>query len=100
MEKFQPAGLHLLDEPEAALSVVGQLKLIRRIHDLVPTNAQFVIATHSPILLAIPEARIYEFSSDGIREVAYDEAEPVQLTRAFLDAPERFLRHLFNDDPD
>jgi predicted ATPase len=99
IEKFQPGGLHLMDEPEAALSVVGQLKLIRRIHDLVPTKAQFVFATHSPILLAIPDARIYEFSSEHIREVTYDEAEPVRLTRSFLDAPERFLHHLFDDEP-
>lgn len=100
VEKFRPGGLHLLDEPEAALSVIGQLQLIRRIVDLVGRRAQFVIATHSPILLAIPGARLYEFGSDGIHPIEYDDAEPVTLTRAFLDAPERFLTHLLADDPE
>ena len=85
----------LMDEPESALSVTGQLKLMRSMHELVGQRCQFVIATHSPILLAYPGARIYELSDDGISSVAYDEASAVQLTRSFLDAPERFLRHLF-----
>jgi predicted ATPase len=96
--KFAPGGFHLLDEPEAALSLHGQLKLLRRMHDLTERRAQFVVATHSPILLAFPGARIYAFGDDGLTEATYDDAEPVTLTRSFLDAPDRFLRHLFDDD--
>jgi predicted ATPase len=98
LEKFQPGGLHLLDEPEAALSILGQLKMMRRIHDVVAEGGQFVIATHSPILLAFPDARIYEFAPDGLSGVGYQDTEPYQLTKSFLEAPERFLRHLFADD--
>jgi predicted ATPase len=86
----------VMDEPESALSLNGQLKLMRLIHDLVSDGCQFVVATHSPILLAFPGAVIYELA-DGIERIAYEDAPSVQLTRAFLDAPERFLRHLFAD---
>jgi predicted ATPase len=95
--KLQPGGLHLMDEPEAALSVTGQLAMLRRIHDVQAEQGQFVIATHSPILLAYPGAVIYEFTDTGITRVDYGEAEPVRLTRSFLDAPERFFGHLFED---
>jgi predicted ATPase len=97
MSKFEPGGFHLMDEPEAALSVLGQLKLLRRVHDVVGQGGQFVVATHSPILLAFPGARIYEFS-DGLRQVEYTNTEPYTLTRSFLEAPERFLKHLFADE--
>jgi predicted ATPase len=97
LHRFEPGGLYLLDEPEAALSVRGQLALLGRVHDLVGTGAQFVVATHSPILLAYPGATIYELGPGGIAAVAYDEAEPTVLTRSFLEAPERFLRHLFEE---
>lgn len=67
--------------------------------DLVEQGSQFVVATHSPILLAVPGARILQVDPDGtIAQVAYDEAEPVALTRAFLAEPDRFLHHLFSDD--
>lgn len=97
-EKLQPGGFHLMDEPEAALSVTGQLALLRRIHDLVSERAQFLIATHSPILLAYPGAVIYEFTDSGIERIDYDSAPSVRLTRNFLDAPDRFFQHLFADD--
>jgi predicted ATPase len=71
---------------------------MRAIHELVRARCQFVIATHSPILLAYPGARIYELSDDGISTVAYDETSAVALTRSFLDGPDRFLRHLLEDD--
>lgn len=93
--KLQPGGLHLMDEPEAALSVTGQLAMLRRIHDVQAERGQFIIATHSPILLAYPGAVIYEFTDTGITRVDYDDAEPVRLTRSFLDAPDRFFSHLF-----
>lgn len=95
--KLQPGGLHLMDEPEAALSVTGQLAMLRRIHDIQAERGQFIIATHSPILLAYPGAVIYEFTDTGITRVDYDDAEPVRLTTSFLDAPERFFSHLFEE---
>lgn len=99
IHRFGPNGLYLLDEPEAALSVRGCLALVRRIGELVKQGGQFVIATHSPILLAVPGARILQIATDGgIEQVSYHEAEPVVLYRAFLDAPDRFLHHLFSDE--
>jgi predicted ATPase len=98
--RFGPKGLYLLDEPEAALSVRGCLALVRRIGELVEQGSQFIIATHSPILLAVPEARILQIHLDGaIEQVDYDDAEPVALTRSFLADPARFLHHLFTDEP-
>jgi predicted ATPase len=98
LERFGPRGLYLLDEPEAALSLQGQLALMRRIHDLVRMHCQFVVATHSPILLGYPDATIYELTPDGIEERRYEETEQYQLTRAFLEDRGRFLHHLLADD--
>jgi predicted ATPase len=98
VNRLGPRGLYLFDEPEAALSVSGQLALLRRIHELVQEHSQFVIATHSPILVGYPEATILELSEDGIRAVDYDETSQVELTRSFLENPQRFLRHLLSDD--
>lgn len=92
-----PGGFVLMDEPESALSVMGQLKLMRAVHDLVDAGSQFLIATHSPILLAFPGAWIYQLSEDGLDRVAYEDTDAFQLTKAFLDGPERFLRHLLAD---
>jgi len=100
IHRFGPHGLYLLDEPEAALSVRGCLALVRRIGELVEQGSQFVVATHSPILLAVPNARILQIDVDGtIEQVGYDGAEPVILTRGFLADPARFLHHLFIDNP-
>lgn len=97
--RFYPHGLYLLDEPEAALSVPGCLALVARIADLVTQGSQFVVATHSPILMAVPGARILQIGAGGaIEQVDYDEAEPVVLTRGFLADPDRFLHHLFSDE--
>lgn len=99
VHRFGPNGLYLLDEPEAALSVPGCLALVARIADLVTQGSQFVVATHSPILMAVPGARILQIGADGaIEQVDYDEAEPVVLTRGFLADPDRFLHHLFSDE--
>jgi predicted ATPase len=92
--RFGPEGLYLLDEPEAALSVTSALAFIDVVHASAAAGSQFVIATHSPVLLAVPGARILEVTHEGTTEIAYDEADPVRLHRAFLEAPERFLRHL------
>ena len=94
-------GLYILDEPEAALSPQRQLAFLRIIHNLeVPKHAQFVIASHSPILLAYPGATLYQFEEAGIREIAYKDTEHYLVTKNFLNAPERFLRYLFAEDDD
>ncbi|MEU4376679.1 AAA family ATPase [Pseudonocardia alni] len=93
--RFFPRGLYLLDEPEAALSVTGALAVLARMTDLTARGSQFVVATHSPVLLALPGATILEIGDDGaVRRVGYDEALPVVLTRGFLADPDAFLRHL------
>jgi predicted ATPase len=98
-------GLYLLDEPEAALSPQRQLAFMTIMHDLARRGvAQFIVATHSPMLLCLPGARVLGFDEGGIREVAYDETEHFRLTRDFLNEPARFFRYLFaaseNDDHD
>jgi predicted ATPase len=98
LNRFGPNGLYVLDEPEAALSLRGNLALMRRMHDLIGEGSQFVVATHSPILLGYPNARIYVLSDDGINEMRYEETDQYELTRSFLDDRERFLRYLFSDD--
>jgi predicted ATPase len=94
VNRLGPRGLYVFDEPEAALSVRGQLALLRRMHELVVEDSQFVVATHSPILLGYPDASILELGDGGIRTTSFDEAPQVELTRAFLEDPQRFLRHL------
>jgi predicted ATPase len=97
INRFDPNGFYLLDEPEAALSTQNCLTCLRRIHELVQQNSQFVVATHSPIILAYPDATIYSCSEDGIEEVEYQEADPVRLTHSFLQARDRFLKELLAD---
>ena len=97
MHRFGPDGLYVLDEPEAALSPQGQITLLHRVHELVASGAQFLVATHSPILLAFPGALIYEMTEDGPVRTAYEDTDHYRVTRAFLDAPDRFLRELFRD---
>ncbi len=92
--RFVPDGLYLLDEPEAPLSPVRQLALISALKQMVAQQAQFIIATHSPILMAFPGAQILSFDGADIHPVAYDDLEHVQLMRAFLANPEAYLRHL------
>lgn len=97
--RFWGSGLYLLDEPEAALSPLRQMTLLAEIHRLASAeDSQFIIATHSPILLAYPGARIYQFTDSGIAEVAYRDCEHYRLTRDFLQSPERFLAYLFADE--
>ncbi|HET9013904.1 MAG TPA: AAA family ATPase [Gemmatimonadaceae bacterium] len=92
--RFVPDGLYLLDEPEAPLSPQSQLALMAMMQEMLAAGAQFVIATHSPILLAFPEATIYSFDRAPAEVVRYDELDHVVLTRDFLNAPERYLRAL------
>jgi len=92
--RFVPGGLYLLDEPEAPLSPQSQLALMTMMTDMVADGAQFIIATHSPILLAFPSAVIYSFDATPVQAVEYQSLEHVTLTRDFLADPQRFLRHL------
>jgi predicted ATPase len=96
--RLQGHGLYLFDEPEAALSPQRQLAVLTLIHRLVYHRSQLVIATHSPILLAYPHARIYEFSERGIRETAYQETEHYQVTRNFLNGHDRMLELLLGEE--
>ena len=96
--RFGGEGLYVLDEPEAALSVGGALALLSIVARAVGEGAQFIIATHSPILLACPGAAIYELDGAGIAPAAYDDLDAVRLTRGFLDAPERYLRAVLDAD--
>ncbi len=96
--RFGGEGLYLLDEPEAALSPSRLLTLMGEMDQLVKADSQFIVATHSPILMAFPQARIYELGGEGIRAADYRETEHYQLTKRFLDDPERMLRYLLEDD--
>jgi predicted ATPase len=93
-QRFVPGGLYLLDEPEAPLSPQNQLGLLAVLLEMVEQDAQFVIATHSPILLAFPAAVIYSFDQVPVAAVAYGDLDHVTLTRDFLNDPAAFLRRL------
>lgn len=102
-DRFRSDGLSILDEPESALSPKRQLSLLRRMFELTEEGSQFIFATHSPILMAFPDALIYEVSTNGVREAHYDDIEHVSVTRDFLQNREAFLRHLragIGDDED
>jgi predicted ATPase len=94
--RFVPGGLYLLDEPEAPLSPQSQLALLAMIGDMVAQDAQFMIATHSPMLLAFPNAQIYSFDSIPVRAVLYEELDHVRITRDFLNAPDRYLNQILS----
>lgn len=98
MERFRGQSFYMLDEPEAALSPQRQLALLSRLHDLVGQSCQFVIATHSPILMAYPNATIYAFGEQGIYEIAYEDTEHYRVTRDFLANPSRMLRVLMGEE--
>jgi predicted ATPase len=95
--RFGGDRIYVLDEPEAALSLTGALALLAVVVRAARAGAQFVIATHSPVLLACPGARVYELDGDGLGECAYDDLEAVRLTRSFLEAPDRFIRAALED---
>jgi predicted ATPase len=94
VERLSGNGLYLLDEPEAALSPPRQLTFLAALHELVQKGGQFIIATHSPILLAYPQATILEFSAAGIAPVAYHDTEHYKVTKAFLTRTEMMLKEL------
>lgn len=96
LNKLKGQGLYLMDEPEAALSPTRQMAALSAIHQLVEEKSQFIIATHSPILLAYPRAKIYQFSSAGITEVKYTETEHYEVTKEFLNNYESMLEILMS----
>jgi predicted ATPase len=100
LHKFRGDGIYLLDEPEAALSPNRQIAALRAIHHLVLGASQFVIATHSPILLAYPHAKIIRFDQAGLCEVAYEDTEHFAVTRDFLNHHEHRVQQLLHDDDD
>lgn len=96
--KLRGNGLYLFDEPEAALSPNRQLAALAAIHQLVQEQSQFIIATHSPILLSYPGAKIYQFDNSGIYEVAYEDTEHYAITRDFLNHYPKRLEQLLTDE--
>lgn len=92
--RFRPNSLYILDEPESPLSPINQLALISLILEMVDENCQFIIATHSPILMSLPDAKILSIENDAIKTASYEDLEHVNLTRSFLNDPHNFLRRL------
>ena len=95
--RFSGQGLYILDEPEAALSAQRQLAVLSRFHDLVIDNSQFIIATHSPILMAYPDAWIYQVSPRGLERIAYEDTEHYEITRNFLNRHEDMVAQLLDE---
>lgn len=98
MKRFGGNGLYILDEPEAALSPTRQMALLARMKQLVGQHSQFIIATHSPIVMAYPDSVIYQLGSDGLTTVNYEDTEHYQVTRRFLNSPRAALDALFEDE--
>lgn len=93
--RFVPDGLYLLDEPEAALSPQSQLAFLSMMSDMVGQGGQFVVATHSPLIMAVPGAALYSFDSSPLARVPYEDLDSVKLLKDFLQAPERYLRRIW-----
>ena len=97
MHRFRGRGLYILDEPEAALSPIRQMSMLTRIHQLVEAESQFIIATHSPIIMAYPGALIYEITGEGYRAARYHETENYEVMKSFLNNTEKMLDLLLNE---
>lgn len=95
--RFGGKGLYILDEPEAALSPMRLMTLMTTMKSLVDKDSQFIIATHSPMLMTFPNADILEFSTDGIKRVGYKDTAHYQITRRFLENPDRMLQYLMDE---
>lgn len=95
--RFSGNGIYLLDEPEAALSPTHLMSLLAQMHELVTHRSQFIIATHSPILMAYPGAEVLELTPSGISSVDYRQTQHYQLTRRFLENPEKMLHYLLDE---
>lgn len=93
--RFSGNGLYILDEPEAALSPLKQMSMLTVINELVKKNSQFIIATHSPILMAYPDADIFVIDENGIMKTPYKKTDNYMITRKFLENPEKMMHYLF-----
>lgn len=98
LHRFNGNGLYMMDEPEAALSPFRQMAMLSRIHQLVQQRSQFIIATHSPILMAYPDAVIYNLTSDGIERISLEETDHYILMKQFINNRERMLQELFLEE--
>jgi len=96
--RFGANGLYILDEPEAALSPKKQMTLLCKLNSLIKQNCQFIIATHSPIILSFPNSEIYEISKESVSKTSYEETETYKTTKEFLNNHKKYLHHLLNDD--
>lgn len=97
MNRFRGNGIYLLDEPEAALSIQSQMSMLCILRELERKNSQFIIVTHSPVLIAYPNSTIYEFTNTGIEKKDYEDTEVCIITRAFLNNPQRMIKTLFEE---
>ena len=97
LNRFGGNGVYILDEPEAALSPSRQMTLLAAIDSLVKNNSQFILATHSPILMAYPDANIFVLTDDDIRLTPYEETEHYALTKQFLNNPQKMLKYLLEN---
>ncbi|WP_309122130.1 AAA family ATPase [Paenibacillus sp.] len=100
LHRFRGDGLYVLDEPEAALSPVRQMALLARMHDLVETGSQFIVSTHSPIVMAYPDSLIYYLTPDGIDARTLEETDHYIVMKEFLSNKDRMLAELLRDDSD
>ncbi|WP_028609843.1 AAA family ATPase [Paenibacillus harenae] len=98
LHRFNGNGLYILDEPEAALSPFRQMAMLSRINQLALQNSQFIISTHSPILMAYPDSKIYRLTPDGIEKTTLEETDHYILMKQFMNNRERMLRELFRDE--
>lgn len=100
MNRFSGNGLYILDEPEAALSPLRQMSMLARIHDLVNEGSQFIISTHSPIIMAYEYAKIIQLTEEGMGESTLEETSHYSIMKQFFENKERLLHHLFQDERD
>ncbi|WP_406687119.1 AAA family ATPase [Rossellomorea vietnamensis] len=98
MNRFRGKGLYILDEPEAALSPLRQLSMLSRIHELVKDHSQFIIATHSPILMAYPSSKLIQLTDNGLSEANLEDTSHYQIMKQFFEDRERMLHHLFKEE--
>ncbi|MYL59547.1 AAA family ATPase [Virgibacillus halodenitrificans] len=97
MERFRGNGLYILDEPEAALSPLRQMSMLARMHELVQQGSQFIISTHSPILMAYPNSKITQLTQEGMQETRLEETSHYTIMKQFFEDKDRLLYHLFDE---
>lgn len=98
MNRFRGKGIYILDEPEAALSPLRQLSMVSRIHELVNDDSQFIIATHSPILMTYPSSSLIELTEEGLQESSLEETSHSKIMKQFFDDRERMIYHLLKEE--